>query len=80
MNTFHLTIASVGENLFDGAARSVTLPGSEGTFEVLAHHEPIISTLKPGTVLVKTDAQSEQSFEITGGVVECAHDHCVVLL
>ena len=27
--TFHLTIARIGENLFDGEAVSVTLPGDE---------------------------------------------------
>ena len=49
-NTFHLTIASVGETRFDGAAVSATLPTTAGEVTVLPHHEPLVSTLKPGTI------------------------------
>ena len=50
---FHLTIARVGENLFDGAAESVLLPGTDGVFEVLADNEAFVSPLKVGEARVK---------------------------
>ena len=31
MKTFHLTVAKVGENLFEGEAISATLPGERGS-------------------------------------------------
>jgi hypothetical protein len=44
--TFHLTIARVGENMFDGEAVSVTLPGTDGVFTIMAHHEAYVSPPK----------------------------------
>ncbi len=79
-NTFHLTIASVGETRFDGAAVSATLPGSAGEFTVLAHHQPIVTTLKPGTITVRLDGGEAKTFEIESGVLECSGSRVVVLL
>jgi len=79
-NTLHLTVASVGETLFDGATLSVTLPGSEGEFEVLPNHEPIIATLRNGIVLIKVDDSDVRRIKIEGGIVECTREQCVVLL
>ncbi len=84
MNTFHLVVASVGETKFDGAAISTTLPGSDGEFTILAHHEPIVTTLKPGTITVRLPAQGEslgnKTFDIQGGIVEMSGNRAVVLL
>jgi F-type H+-transporting ATPase subunit epsilon len=79
-NTFHLVIASVGETRFDGAAISATLPGVSGVFTVLPQHEPLVSTLKAGVIMVKEHAAETREFPIDGGVVECANNRVVVLL
>jgi F-type H+-transporting ATPase subunit epsilon len=79
-NTFLLTIASVGETRFDGAAISATLPGTAGEFTILARHEPIVTTLKKGTIIVKNASKEEKTFEIDGGVLECSGNKAVVLL
>jgi F-type H+-transporting ATPase subunit epsilon len=79
--TFHLTIARVGENLFAGEALSVTLPGSEGIFTVLAHHEAFVSQLKDGVIFVKTLEGTEQEIELVGtGLVEISDNQVTVLL
>jgi F-type H+-transporting ATPase subunit epsilon len=78
-NTFHLVIASVGETLYDGAAVSATVPGSAGEFTVLAKHEPLVTTLRPGTIRVKT-TEGIKEFEVESGVLECAGSSVVVLL
>ena len=79
MSTFHLTIASVGESRFDGAAVSVTLPGAAGELTLLAHHEPIVTTLKAGTITVRTSGERKE-FQIESGVLECSSNRAVVLL
>lgn len=80
MKSFRLTIAKVGENLFDGEAVSVTLPGAEGVFTVLAHHEPFVSELKKGEIRL-TDAEgNKQSYQIDRGVAEIADNRATVLL
>lgn len=78
-NTFHLVIASVGNTRFDGAAVSATVPGEAGEFTVLPSHEPIVSTLKKGTITVKT-ANDTQTFDVESGVLECSGSRVVVLL
>lgn len=79
--TFRLTIANVGENLFDGEAVSVTLPGVEGMFTVMAGHEAFVTPLKEGVALVKTDDGSESSYTIhTGGIAEVSGGQATVLL
>ncbi|HVX90541.1 MAG TPA: F0F1 ATP synthase subunit epsilon [Candidatus Paceibacterota bacterium] len=78
--TFHLTIAKVGENLFDGEAQAVTLPGVDGVFTVMAHHEPLVSELKKGTAVVKTADGTRQSIEVDGGVAEISSNQATVLL
>ena len=79
MKTFRLTIAKIGENLFDGDAISVTLPGAEGQFTVLAHHEPLVSELKKGEARIKTE-KGEQVVPVEGGVAEVSKNQTTVLL
>ena len=80
MSHFHLTIASVGETKFDGDAHSAIFPGSAGEFTVLAHHEPLVSTLKQGSVRVRDAAGAQHAFDITTGVVEVSQNHAIVLI
>jgi len=79
-NTFHLTIASVGETRFDGAAVSVTLPTTAGEITILPHHEPLVATLKAGTMTVRTSGDAPKEFPIESGVLECSGNRAVVLL
>lgn len=79
MSALSVTITSVTEKLFDGEALSVTVPGSEGMLQVLAHHEPFVSTLTKGTVEVKTSTET-QSFPIQSGVIEVSNNRATVLL
>jgi len=79
-NTFHLTIASVGETRFDGDAVSATLPGEAGELTILAHHEPIVTTLKPGVIIVRADGSEPAQFKIESGVLEMSGNRAVVLL
>lgn len=79
MSALWVTITSVAEKLFDGEALSVTVPGSEGLLQVLAHHEPFVSTLTKGTVEVQTETET-QSFSIQSGVIEVSNNRATVLL
>jgi F-type H+-transporting ATPase subunit epsilon len=81
MKTFHLTIAHVAENLFDGEALLVSLPGDEGVFEVLPEHEAFVSLLKTGTIHLKTADNQKRTFDITTtGIAEVSHNQATVLL
>jgi len=81
MKTFHVTIARVGENLFDGEAISVALPGVDGAFEVLADHEALISPLQPGEARVKTTDGESSHFKLpNGGIAEVSNNQATILL
>jgi len=74
-----VVIAKVGENLYDGEATSVTLPGVNGEMTVLKNHEPLITTLKAGTIVVRTEG-NEKTFAIESGVLEIRHEGVTVIL
>jgi F-type H+-transporting ATPase subunit epsilon len=78
--TFHLTIARIGENHFDGEALSVSLPGEDGVFEVLAHHEAFVTPLTHGTAKVTKEDGTHETFEIEKGIAEVSNNQVTVLL
>ena len=76
-----LTIAKVHENLYEGEAYSVLLPGEGGQFEVLSHHAPLVAKLRAGTISVRASRDAEpKKFETKGGVVEVSGNAAIVLL
>jgi len=79
-STFHLIVASVGETFFDGAATSATFPTTAGEITVLPHHEPLVTTLKEGTITVRTTIDEPKEFSVSGGVLEMSSNRAVVLL
>ena len=79
--TFHLTIARVGENLFDGDAISATMPGKDGVFQVLANHEAFISELKEGEMHITSADDQKHRFALPhGGIAEISHNQATILL
>ena len=79
--TFHLTIARVGENLFDGEVVSASFPGVEGVFEVLAEHEAFVSELKAGDVRVTSaDGQTHHFGIAEKGIAEISRNQATILL
>ena len=50
---------------YDGEVEQVVVPGTQGQFEILTNHAPIISTLQKGTVVYDGN-----ELPIQGGFVE----------
>jgi len=75
-----LEILTPDKKVFEGEATSVTLPGTMGSFEILNHHAPIVSTLQDGPLTVRgSGSGKEEVFFIKGGVVECLNNVVTVL-
>ncbi len=55
--------------MFSGEVKSVTLPGTMGSFTVLKDHASLISTLAPGLVVYTDNGGATHDTEITGGIV-----------
>jgi F-type H+-transporting ATPase subunit epsilon len=56
MASFQFELVTPEKLLFSGAVESVVVPGTEGDFEVLALHAPLMSTIRPGVIVVKETA------------------------
>jgi len=79
--TFHLTIARIGENLFDGEVASVTLPGEVGVFTVLANHEAFVTPLKEGDAKIELPDSTDQTIHLpTTGIAEISNNQATVIL
>jgi len=73
-----LEIITPDRKIFAGEATAVTFPGSEGQFQVLNSHAPLVSTLARGPVVIQT-ATGTQQFTVDGGVVEVLNNKVLVL-
>lgn len=74
-----IQIITPDKTLFSGQAKLVQFPGLDGSFEVLNNHAPMISALKNGKIRVKAENDTEEIFEIQGGVVEVLKNKMLVL-
>lgn len=80
MKPFRLTIASAVETLFEGEALAVSIPGTNGDFQVLAQHEPLVTTIKKGEIRFTPKDGDKRAMSVEGGVVEIGENTCTVLL
>ena len=65
-------------SLFKGEASYVGLPGSDGSLGILNHHAALVTTLREGEVVVRTES-GEKLFKVKGGTVEVLNNHVTIL-
>ena len=75
-----LDILSPGKTIYSGEIKLVKLPGTNGSFEILKNHAPIISTLEKGQIKVIDENDDIQYFDIADGVVEVLQNKIIVLI
>lgn len=73
-----LDIITPDRKVFSGEASAVTFPGSNGQFQVLNGHAPLVSTLAKGQMVVQSST-GQQTFTVDGGVVEVLQNNVLVL-
>ena len=69
MATFHFDLVSPEKLLFSGKVEQVDVPGSEGDFGVLAGHAPLMTTLRPGILVLHGEGGALQVV-VNGGFAE----------
>lgn len=67
--SLRLKIVSPVRVEFEGEVESVCVPGTQGNFEILQNHAPIISSLENGRVTYKSGGNTVD-LDILGGFVE----------
>ena len=78
-DTFTFELVSPEKLLISEAVESVLVPGSEGDFQVLANHAPMLSTLRPGLLDVVLPGGKERRIFVRGGFTEVGPDSLTVL-
>ena len=73
-------ITKPDSTLFEGDAKLIQLPGTGGLFEILNNHAPIISSLAKGSLRLVLPDDSEQTFDIRGGVVKGQQNDLLILV
>ena len=74
-----LDILTPEKKVYSGEATSVTLPGTEGWFQVLNNHALLISSLKAGIIKFRT-ANGETRVNAKEGFVEVLKNKVTVLV
>ena len=76
--TFKFELVSPERVLVSENASEVIVPGMDGQFTVLPGHAPVISSLRPGTMIIKL-ASGERRVFVRGGIAEVEPDSLTIL-
>lgn len=81
---FHLKILASDKTFYDGQVISMTIPAFDGSYQIMAHHEPVVMALKEGVIRVKYEGEDGSEATITGinglGLVNITRDMVTVLV
>jgi F-type H+-transporting ATPase subunit epsilon len=80
MTELNLNIVTPSRIVFTGDVRAVTIPGTDGSFQVLKNHAPIISTLEVGLVKIEMLDGSTEFYSTSGGTVEVLNNKISLLV
>jgi len=70
MATISVDIVSAEGEIHSGEAVMVFAPAKMGEVGIAPRHAPLLTALKPGEVRVQDEEGNEQSFYVTGGMLE----------
>jgi F-type H+-transporting ATPase subunit epsilon len=79
MAAFHFELVSPEKLVFSGDVEAVVVPGMEGEFTVLKVHAPLISTMKPGIVVIDETPAKKLRLFVRGGFAEVAASGLTIL-
>ena len=79
MATIQVDIVSAEGEIHTGDAAMVFAPAKMGEVGIAPRHAPMLTTLKPGEVRVQDAEGNEQSFYVTGGMLEVQPQRVTVL-
>jgi len=75
-----LSIITPAGTLFQGACKLVQMPGTDGLFEILDRHAPMVALLGKGKVKVQEPDGKELFFDIEGGALKVGENEATLLV
>jgi F-type H+-transporting ATPase subunit epsilon len=79
MGGLTLEIITPNKVSFRGEITSVTIPGTEGSFQVLKSHAPLMSTFEIGLLKIVLPDNIEKFYATGGGTVEVLNNNILLL-
>ncbi|MER8424118.1 F0F1 ATP synthase subunit epsilon [Mesorhizobium sp. M1403] len=76
---FKFELVSPERLLVSEQVESVVIPGAEGEMTVMAHHAPVMTTIKPGVVTLRTASGKEERYVVFGGFADIVPAGCTLL-
>ena len=80
MATISFDLVSPEHLIFNEEVGMIIVPGKDGDFGVLPGHSKLMSSLRPGRIMVYTeDKNLLKSFFVSGGFAEVNPEKCIIL-
>tara|TARA_Y100001970_G_scaffold259305_1_gene340098 strand:+ start:1433 stop:1831 length:399 start_codon:yes stop_codon:yes gene_type:complete len=80
MATISFDLVSPENLIFNDEVGMIIVPGKDGDFGVLPKHSKVMSSLRPGRVMIYgEDKNLLKSFFVSGGFAEVNPEKCIVL-
>lgn len=76
----HVKIITPNHIVFEGEARSLTLPAYNGEMQVLPGHSKYAALLTPGTVMIDAAVALQRITLENTGLLRVSHDQVTVLV
>lgn len=77
--TFNFELVSPERLLLSAKVTEVVIPGSEGYLTVLTGHAPLMTTIMPGKLTLKTAEGKSDSYIVFGGFADITPEGCTLL-
>ncbi|AWL06884.1 F0F1 ATP synthase subunit epsilon [Massilia oculi] len=78
--TIRVSVVSAEEEVFEGDAEFVALPGESGELGIYPQHTPLMTRIRPGAVRIKVPGQEDEELVfVAGGILEVQPDEVTVL-
>jgi F-type H+-transporting ATPase subunit epsilon len=78
-DALHLELVTPDACILSEGVEMVVIPGDLGDFGVMAHHAPVVSTIRPGMLEVQFTEAKRQRYFIGGGYANVVNNQCTVL-
>ena len=74
---FKIEIITPAQTILKSEAEEVTIPSFEGQMGILKDHIPLITFLRPGIILIKS--QDDKKYYVEEGTVEFSNNNLLIL-
>lgn len=79
-SVMEMVVVNPDKVLWEGKATRVVVPGFVQELSILPNHTPLYSQLKPGKVVIYSEAGNNEALEIDGGIVRVKHNKVSIIV